>query len=219
MANSVIVVGGPGTGKTTASRSLPSQETYIVNTLNKRLPWKNSGKQYNKDLKNIIALDDYQTIVNLLKHINTNKSEIKYLILDDIGFVMQNEFFERASESGYTKFAEIGRHMQSIIKTVTELRDDLNVALLFHEDIINGVKKLKTIGQMLDDKYDPLATVSVALFTDVKFNDQTQKAEYRFITNRTNEHPAKSPEGMFDLYVPNDFKLVFDQMNEYYGKN
>ena len=82
-------------------------------------------------------------------------------------------------------------------------------------------KKIKTIGAMLEDKYNPLAIVSVALFTDVSF-DKEGKAEYSFITNRTNINnlliPAKTPDGMFEtLRVPNDLKLVIDKMNEYYN--
>jgi hypothetical protein len=105
-------------------------------------------------------------------------------------------------------------------------RDDLAVILMFHidDDISDKIKvgkKIKTIGAMLEDKYNPLAIVSVALFTDVSF-DKEGKAEYSFITNRTNINnlliPAKTPDGMFEtLRVPNDLKLVIDKMNEYYN--
>jgi len=116
--------------------------------------------------------------------------------------------------------------MQQIISTAKTLRDDLNVVLVFHEDsdYSNNVKtnkKLKLIGQMLEDKYNPLAVVTVCLFTDVNLaKDGT--AEYSFITNRTMINgeiiPAKSPEGMFDtLRIPNDLNLVISKMNEYYN--
>lgn len=115
--------------------------------------------------------------------------------------------------------------MQKIISSAIALREDLNVVLVFHEeDDTNEMakvgKKVKLIGKMLEDKYNPLATVTVTLFTNVKM-DKDGSAEYRFITNRTKVDgciiPAKSPDGMLDLIMPNDLKIVFEKMHEYYN--
>ncbi len=73
---------------------------------------------------------------------------------------------------------------------------------------------------MLDDKYSPLGLVPVCLFTNVTFNDKGT-AEYNFLTNRAMVDgviiPAKSPEVMFELTVPNDLKFIFDKMNNYFN--
>lgn len=119
----------------------------------------------------------------------------------------------------------MGSHMQKIISTAKDLRSDITVYMMFHEDDdvsdrIKVGKKVKLIGQMLEDKYNPLAIVSICLFTDVSF-DKEGKAEYSFITQRILKNgqiiPAKSPEGMFDtLRIPNDLSLVSDVINSYY---
>lgn len=74
---------------------------------------------------------------------------------------------------------------------------------------------------MLDDKYDPISVVPILLYTHVKFDEQGQPM-YNFITNRTLidgvEIPAKSPEGMFELVIPNDLNIVFKAIDNYYGE-
>ena len=117
--------------------------------------------------------------------------------------------------------------MQEILETAKNLKKDLNIVFMFHDeddtsDKVKISKKVKTIGSLLDDKYDPLAIVSIALFTNVSF-DKEGKANYEFITNRSLVNniivPAKSPDGMFETNrVPNDLKLVFDKVHEYYGE-
>lgn len=104
----------------------------------------------------------------------------------------------------------------------------MNVVLMFHDDVsaddksVYNIRTIKTIGRILDDKYNPAAIVSVCLFTDVAFN-KDGNAEYTFITQRTLDKngvivPAKSPDGMFEeKRIPNNLQLVFTTMNEYYG--
>lgn len=112
--------------------------------------------------------------------------------------------------------------MQQIIDTALTLRENLKVVFMFHTEPggeFGDYLKLKLMGRMLEDKFNPLATVSVCLFTNVEWN-KTGQAEYKFITNRTTInnklYPAKSPDGMFeDLLINNDLQLVFDKIDEY----
>lgn len=226
MSKVVIIAGDTGTGKSTSIKNLKPTETYIINVLNKPLPFKGSKSMYNEANKNIANVSDWGTVKTLIEGVAKNRPEIKNIIVEDIGFVMTTELFQRSKETGYTKFTDIGVHMQQILDTAKNQRDDLNVALLFHDeddtsDKLKVGKKLKTIGQMLEDKYNPLAIVSVALFTNVSF-DKDGKADYGFITNRTLMNniliPAKSPEGMFEsIKIPNDLALVFKAMDDYYN--
>lgn len=226
MANIVIVAGDTGTGKSRSIKSLNPEETFIINVMNKPLSFEGSRGMYSKEKKNIHHTDRYSEIIQIIKGILDKKPEIKNIIIDDLGYSMTTEFFERSKESGYTKFAEMGMHMQQILDTCKNIeRDDMNIALMFHEDEessggIKTKKKLKLIGQMLDDKYSPLGLVPVCLFTNVTFNDKGV-AEYSFLTNRAMVDgviiPAKSPEGMFELTVPNDLKFIFEQMNKYFN--
>lgn len=226
MAKIVLVIGDTGTGKSTSIKSLNPKETFILNTLNKDLPFKEYKKHYNKENKNIHSTQDYKNVIATLKAIPTSKPEVKNIVIDDIGFVITKEFFQRALEKGYEKFSEMGLHMQQILETAMLLPEDIYVFVMFHSDDeisdrIKVGKKVKLIGMMLEDKYNPLAIVSISLFTNVTFDDN-DKPTYNFITNRTNINgqviPAKSPEGMFEeLMIPNDLDYVKKKIEEYYN--
>jgi hypothetical protein len=97
--------------------------------------------------------------------------------------------------------------------------------MMHDEDMVsNGIivgKKGKTVGKLVDDQYNPLSVVTIALFTEVSF-DREGKPQYNFITNRCLRTgviiPAKSPQGMFNsLQVPNDLSAVFKNAREFYG--
>lgn len=103
-----------------------------------------------------------------MKGVSETRPEITTLVLDDIGFIMSTEFFRRANETGFNKFSDIGAHMFHIINTAKSLRDNLNVIFMFHEEmsLVEGfapIKKIKTIGKLLDDKFTPEAIFSVLL--------------------------------------------------------
>lgn len=227
MANVIIVVGDTGSGKSTSVATLNPKETFIINTLNKPLPFKGSKTNYSVENKNVYSTDNYAKVIAAIGKVDKDRPEIKNLILDDIGFVMLGEFFEKAGEKGYDKFAHMGQHMQQIINTAKNCRDDLNVVMMFHEDDdvsdrIKVGKKVKLIGMMLEDKYNPLAIVTICLFTNVNFNEKTGEAEYTFITQRCKVEglliPAKTPQGMFDsVRIPNDLSLVLNKVKEYYN--
>lgn len=226
MSKVIALIGDTGTGKSRSMLNLDSTETYVINVLNKPLPFRGSAKVYNKENKTMSNTESWSVVLATMKSINDNAKHIKNLIIDDAGFIMTAELFSRAKESGYGKFTEIGTHIQQIISYAKEMRDDLNVVFIFHDeddisDKIKVGKKIKTIGMMLEDKYNPIATVSVALFTDVSFTKEGE-AKYGFITNRIQRGsiviPAKSPEGMFEeAVIPNDLATVFTKMNEYYN--
>lgn len=225
MANVVLVVGDTGTGKSTSTQSLEPKETYMINCANKPLPFKGSGEMY-KAGTNLSEVDSAAAILPILEAVNTQAPHIKNLIIDDSGFIMTELYFRKSAEKGYDKFTEIAKAYQSVLSKCKSMRADLNVAIMMHEEemVSNGIivgKKGKTVGKLVDDQYNPLSVVSVALFTDVSF-DKEGNPQYNFITNRCLRTgviiPAKSPRGMFDkLQIPNDLALVFRTAREYYS--
>jgi len=223
MAQCIIIAGDTGTGKSTSLQNLDPKTNYIISTLDKPLPFKGSNSMYNTENKNYAITKEYGDVLQILNAIN-DKPEIKSVILDDIGFVMQHEYFKRASETGFTKFTLIAQHMQQIIDAALTLRRDLKLVFMFHSEIggeFGDYLKLKLMGRMLEDKFNPLATVSVCLFTNVSFG-KGNIPEYKFVTNRASLDgktvPAKSPMGMFDeLLIDNDLNTVFKAIDEYYG--
>ena len=55
MGNMILVIGDPGTGKSTAIEGLDPKSTVIIKPNNKQLPFRGSSKLYNEELGNKIA--------------------------------------------------------------------------------------------------------------------------------------------------------------------
>lgn len=216
MGNLTLVIGESGTGKSTSIRNLDEKETFIINVLDKPLPFKGFSEKYKKLNKegsgNYIARDSHDEIIKSINYINNSMPHIKNLIIDDFQYVMANEFMRRAKEKGYEKFTEIGLHAWQIIEVCAHSRDDLFCFFLSHsEEGESGRKKCKTIGKMLDDKITlegMFTTVLHSLITDNKF---------KFLTQNNGSYIAKSPMGMFsDNLIDNDLTFVKAKMFDYY---
>ena len=216
MAKVIIVAGFSGTGKSTSIRNMDPAKTYILNVLGKDLPFKGSRKLYSTEIGNMGVTDSYKLVPKAIEA--AVKKGYKHMIIDDIGYIMSTEFFDRVEEKGYDKFNSIGSHMQQIIKAAKDSELE-TVTLFFHldNDPNTGVQ-LRTIGRLLQDKYDPAGVVEILLVTNVK--DSPEGPVYTFVTNRTtiagNILPAKSPMDMFDLEIDNDLDFVINKINEYY---
>lgn len=216
MANVVLIIGESGTGKSSSLRNLPSEETYIINILDKPLPFKGWKKKYiQKEGGNYFATDYSPNIIRAIENINKNRPDIGYIIIDDFQYSMANEFMRRALEKGYGKFAEIGKIGFDIIQALLHCRTDLDCFVLSHSHIgDDGIHKCKTIGKMLDDKI-----TLEGLFT-VVFHSLIVDGHYKFLTKNDGVHVAKSPMGMFEeKLIDNDLKEISKIIAEYYNED
>jgi RNase adaptor protein for sRNA GlmZ degradation len=216
MANTILIYGESGTGKSTSIQNLDPKSTFIVNVLGKALPFKGYKKNYITKTKensgNIVTCDKSSSIMQMLVSIN-ELPEIKTVIIDDFQYIMGNEFMRRAAETGWQKFTDIGQNAWNIIAQAGSLRDDLKVFVLSHAETNEntGKTKIKTIGKMLDEKI-----CLEGMFTVVLYSTISQNGEYGFITQNTGLITAKSPHGMFDkLFIPNDLQTVIEKINAY----
>lgn len=226
MSNIIMLLGKSGTGKSTSIKGLDPKETVVINILGKRLPFKGSNTLYNKENKNLFQRESYTDIISLIQNISDKATNVKNIILDDFIYVMRKEYFSRARETGYNKYTELAQHFQQIISTCEKLREDLNVFMILHSEDIQSDKtttgyKVSTVGNLVDNCYNPLEVVPMVLYSSVKYDDKGN-TQYGFYTHRCKEGvveiPAKTPDEMFDEdFIPNDLGYVVKKMNEYYG--
>ena len=226
MANNVIILGRSGTGKSSSIKTLDPKETVIVNVLKKKLPFKGSQTLYNTDNKNLLNMDDYTQVINMLQYIDKSMPNVKNIVIDDAIYVLRKEYFKRAKEQGYGKYTELAQHFQQIISTCENMRDDINVFFILHSEDITSDNtivgyKVSTIGKLLDSQYNPVEVVPMVLYSAIKYDDKGN-ATYGFYTHRTMEGtveiPAKSPADMFEEdFIPNDLGYVVKKMTEYYN--
>ena len=223
MAKTILVAGKTGTGKTTSVRTLDPNETIILRVINRTLPFKFTGK-YGKEQKNMYLTPSYEDVLKGLKWANSQPN-VKNIVITDATYIIRQEYFKRANETGYKKFTDMAVHMQQILKAIQDLRDDIKVFMEYHvesnmTDAGTTEYKPSTVGKLLDDQYNILENIDIVLFTDPQYENKDIK--YGFVTNRTTdkngaEIPAKSPIGMFeDLFIPNDLAYVAKKIDEYY---
>lgn len=227
MSNLVIILGKSGTGKSTSIKTLNPKETVVLNPLGKRLPFKGSGALYNKENKNLFKLNNWNDFITYMESISINCPNIKNIIIDDACYIMRTEFFDRSKEKGYEKYNELADHFRKIIAIAGNLREDLNIFMMMHAEVIEESGsiigyKVATVGRLLDKMYDPLENVTITLFSEPIYDDKGNPT-FGFHTRRKQigniELPCKTPEGMFEEdFIPNDLNLLVQTMNKYYNE-
>lgn len=222
MAEKVFILGESGTGKSTSLRNLDPSSTFILQCVNKRLPfkgWKSKYKMISKENPkgNLAFSNDYDHIAKQLGYIHHNRPEIKLVIIDDSHYLMTDDFMSRVTQKvskgeGYERYNQIGYNFYSLIKLIEVLRDDLIVVFMAHTQVNeDGHRSFKTVGKMLDNIIVLEGLATIILETSIK------DKKYVFQTNKQDgTEPCKSPMGMFeDLFMDNDLKIVIDKIREY----
>lgn len=210
----VLIIGESGTGKSTSLRNLPPDQTLIIQSIKKPLPFRNEFKMWDKKEKkgSIVVSDNVQAIDKALTAFPFEYGK-KIIIIDDFQYIMANEFMRRSDEKGYGKFTDIAKHAWEIIMRCQEMPDDVIVYFLSHsEDTDSGKTKAKTIGKLLDDKI-----TLEGLFTIV-MRSMRIDGQYLFSTQNNGNDTVKTPMGLFEAEkIENDLNEINNQIKEYYG--
>ena len=214
MSLPVLVMGRSGSGKTYSLKNFRPGEVGIISVEKGRLP-------FQSDLK-IVKIPKYGTLgeksesyeqINRAKYAwicNIIKSaKSKSIVIDDSQYLLVNEMFDRAYEKNYEKFTQMAANFRSLIHFINELeQEDKIIYFLHHSEIdTDGREKCKTVGKMLDEKLVIEGCFDIVLFCQ----------DHKFYTQSNGQSTAKSPEGMFELEIPNDLKAVDIAIRDYYG--
>lgn len=199
MGEPVLIIGESGSGKSASLRNFQKGEIGIFSVSGKNMPFRTSLQ--------ICRTKNYNVIFDALSKPNLNAYAI-----DDSQYLMAFEFFDRAKENGYQKFADIGLHFQRLIEFVRYgMPDDIIVYFLHHAETTEfGKLKAKTVGKMLDDKLTVEGMFNVVLFA------KTDGQRFYFETKSNGMTTAKSPMDMFPNEIDNDLKAVDTAIRDYF---
>lgn len=228
MAKRILIIGRSGTGKSTAIRTLPTEETFIINVEGKDLPFKPKGYTKLESLDappikgNLVSTHNVNTILKIMQFISDNRPEIKNIVLDDWQYIAMHQFIGKISEKGFEKFNILGRDIVNLASLPKTLREDLNVYYMTHQDTSRNEftgeveHKAKSFGKLVDTAVGGLEGLfSIVLYTEVV--KTKEGVEHYFVTNNDGSTTAKTPLEMFDsTYIPNDLNLINDAINNFY---
>jgi hypothetical protein len=223
-AETILILGDSGCGKSTSLRNLNPKESFIISTTSKPFPWRGWKKQYVKfDPKNNPDGNWYQTskssnILAIIKYINVKRPEIKNIIIEDAQYSMSFEYMDRRRETGYQKFSDIGGDFTDLLRAADNLRDGLKLVFISHAenqgDSMNPHWTLKTVGKMVSEKITPEGIFTYVFYALAQRKDD--EMEYKFLTNTDGERVAKTPMGMFkDQLIDNDLAEIIKVIDEY----
>ena len=196
----VLVIGSSGSGKSTSLRNFEPNEIGIFNVASKPLPFR-------KKLKKI----DGATYGQIAKGLQI--TALNTYVIDDAGYLMTFESFDKALEKGYEKFTINAKNFSDMVRfVIEELPEDTIVYFIMQTDVSpDGITKAKTIGKMIDDVLCLEGLFTITLLS--KYDD----GQYKFITQTDGTTIAKSPMEMFEKEIDNDLKLVDDTIREYWS--
>ena len=196
-------MGESGSGKSASLRNFKKEDVGILNVASKPLPFRNT---------NGLATVNKATY-NMIKSAVVTPNRLSYVI-DDAQYLMAFESFDKVNITGYTKFSEMAKNYEEMLRTIQEdTSPDTIVYVMQHiETDENGKVKAKTLGKMLDQQLTIEGLFSIVLLA------KADERWHYFVTQSDGTNPCKSPMGMFDeVEIDNDLKMVDDTIREYYG--
>ena len=198
----VLVLGESGSGKSYSIKNMDADSVGIFAVEKGLLPFKNKGFKVAKNAT-------YGMIMGALQ-----KPQLKRYVIDDSQYLMVNEFFDRAKDTGYQKYTDIGLHFRNLVHHINQnLADDVIVYFLHHAELDSntGKVKAKTVGKMIDNYLTLEGCFNIVL------QAMAEGKEHYFITQSDGSNTAKSPEEMFAVKIANDLAYVDKTIREYYG--
>lgn len=220
MAKCIGVMGESGSGKTTAMRNLPPEETFYLDCDKKGLNWKDWKNQYSDKTSppNYWVSDSFSVVSGILRKINEQKNfkNIKYVVIDTLnGLMVAEEMRILAMQSGDKRSAwsDLAQNGWAIINQALEMRDDLTVIILCHSETIsdeNGIvrTRIKTNGRKLEKLVleSKMTTVIWAVRQDGK---------YKFVLSADGS-TCKVPMNAFSVdEIDNDIMIVIKALEDF----
>jgi energy-coupling factor transporter ATP-binding protein EcfA2 len=223
MAQLVFLVGKSGMGKSTSLRNLNPDETVIINTDQKALPFKQFNLKYNEERKNYKKTSDAVEVYKVLNKVNSMEN-VKTVVIDTWSRIMTDAIMSQSfrAEKGFDKWSKMAANQYDLINYINDgMRDDIIVYLMAHPETHfdeNGfsTERIGVQGKMLE-RFVPESFSTIVLYAEIiKQPGQANKHVFRTISSGSDT--CKTPLEMFETdSIENDLLLVNQKIREYYS--
>ena len=231
----VLILAKSGFGKSTSIGEIPElglkgldpKTTYLISCVNKPLPFRGANKKFvvttpnNPTRGNRVITNDAEIVAKIINMLA--KSPYKNIVLDDMNYMAQDYYMKNALKGGWDTPKKIGYNTGLVFDAINAVPEDKNIICLAHYEEYkdkNGDSisyKYKSTGNMIDSYITPEGKFEIVLYGKSSFDEKEKRSIREFVTNDDGVYPAKSPVGMFDLYIPNDLGVVVETANQYYN--
>ena len=221
MAHLVFIVGKSGMGKSTSLRNLNPDETFIINTDRKALPFKKFSEKYNKEKENYLESSNTTEVIAALRKAHKDP-KIKTVVIETWSRIMTDFVMSKGfrGNSGFEKWAQLSGSQYDLINTINEKMDkDMVVYLFAHPETIyddDGYanERIAVQGRQLE-KFAPESFSSIVLYAEVESLPGENRHNFR--TKSSGNDTCKSPIGMFEEdSIDNDLVIVNKAIKNYY---
>ena len=181
-----------------------------------------TGKKFTGNY--IIA--DLEDVETLLKFVNIYKPEINTIILPDfthyISKVLASKSFimRKSGGEGFQRFWELaGEVLENLMLSIDNLREDLIVVTEYHTEYDADLEEWVIFtpgGKMLTEKFKLESYYDYLLFTyvDKQENGIISPNDYKFITRRWKNYPARAGELFKETLINNNLQTVLDALRK-----
>jgi hypothetical protein len=212
-----------GSGKSTSLRNLDENETVIINSDQKALPFRRFEERYNEKKGNYLQSSNTADILSKLKEANKN-SKIKTVVIDTWSRIMTDAVMSKdfRATKGFDKYMKMAGGQYDLLNIINEkMRKDIIVYLFAHPEEHQDEDGYTTFrigvqGKMLE-RFVPESFSSIVLYGDV-IKNPGKPNEHVFRTISGGNDTCKTPMDMFEEEtIPNDLVLVNEKIRDYYG--
>jgi hypothetical protein len=219
----VFLVGKSGMGKSTSLRNLNPDETVIINTDQKALPFKQFNLKYNEEKRNYRKTSDVTIVAATLKKVN-ELSNVKTIIIDTWSRIMTDAIMSQKfrSEKGFEKWGKFAASQYDLINFINDsMREDIIVYLLAHPETHYdesgfATERIGVQGKMLE-RFVPESFSTIVLYSEV-IKTPGQPNRHIFRTISSGSDTCKTPLEMFEEEaIDNDLVDVNKTIREYYS--
>ncbi len=199
----VLILGESGSGKTYSVKNMDPTKVGIFSVRKGTLPFIGGEK---------FIVKKHATYSDIYKALGNPDLKTRTWVIDDSQYLMVDEYFKKANDAGYQKYTQIGKNFSDLFEFIAyHTPDDVICYFLHHTQTTSeGKVKAKTVGQMLDNYLTLEGCVDICLLA------MTDGKDHFFLTQSDGSNTAKSPEGMFELKIPNDLAFVDKQIRSYW---
>lgn len=243
---SVLVIAGfSNSGKSTSLRYLNPGETFIINVNNKQLAIPGFRKNYTKlhkefildekgnqvinkktknpDFKwvgNYYQSDNYgklHTVLNIVDN-SSYLSHIKYLVVDDINYLMGQDTMSMATTASRDKYSTFAYNYNNMLHRLMSMREDLQVIIISHlqKDEDTGAIRLISNSKFLDKQLVLDGMFNYIIYCEKLVDEIEGTVKYVYRTRTLGNDTCRSTSGCFkNLYIEPNIKKCIDRINAF----